>query len=54
MTTELLEPETDQRLIKFRAHDAAIAQMRAEYTLLTVKDVNDSHGHAGRYIRDAY
>lgn len=44
MTTELLEAETDQRLIKFRAHDAAIAKMRAEYTLLTVKDVNDSHG----------
>lgn len=44
MQTELLEPVTDDRLSKFRQQDAAIAKMRAEYTLLTVKNPSDEHG----------
>jgi len=52
MQTELLEPETDNRLSRFRQQDAAIAKMKAEYSLLTVKDVNDARGlklvHAAR------
>lgn len=52
MQAELLEPETDNRLSRFRQQDAAIAKMKAEYSLLTVQDVNDARGlklvHAAR------
>lgn len=52
MTTELLEPVTEDRLSRFRQQDAAIAKMKSEYTLLTVKDINDARGlklvHAAR------
>lgn len=52
MTTELLEPATDNRLSRFRQQDATIAKMKAEYSLLTVQDVNDARGlklvHAAR------